>query len=129
MSAPRPCLCGCVERLPEGARPGKPQRFLNPEHRLAFYRAARQVGAATLADQAHPLKPTRQRGPSPRTQQVSRFIFLAMVPPEKRAELLRQAAEQRGITDSNAIDAALKRNGCAPPPLASHLRPATEAHA
>lgn len=49
------------------------------------------------------------RGPSKRAQQVSQTVFMALVPVQERAELLRLAAENLGITDHDRIQAAMRR--------------------
>ena len=104
-------------------RNGLKVRFCRPKCSRDWHNGQRLKGAALLKETPAPLKPIRRRGPSAHAQQVSRFVFLALVPVEERAELLRQAAENLGLTNRDAIDAALKRNGCAPPPHASRLTP------
>lgn len=70
-------------------------------------------------------KTVRKRGPSRRAQQVSRVVFMNMVPLEERGELLVQAARNLGITDEGEILKALRRNGCAPHLPMIHEEPAT----
>lgn len=59
-------------------------------------------------------KQARKAGPSKRAEKVSRFVFLNLVPLEQRAELLREAARNLGITDEGEVLKALRRNGCTP---------------
>lgn len=46
------CLCGCRQELPKGRQPGKPQRFVNREHKRSFWRRARHLGALYLLAKA-----------------------------------------------------------------------------
>ena len=64
-------------------------------------------------------KKEKRKGPSKHAEQVSRFVFLNMVPVEQRADLLREAAQHLGITDEGEVLKALRRNGCAPQQEAS----------
>lgn len=126
MTGPRRCVCGCGAELPGGPNRGEPKKFVNGDHKRTFERTARQVGAATLTDQVHPYKQKRRRGPSRRAQLVSRYVFLALVPVEERAALLRKAAEHLGMTQQDVIEAAMKRNGCLPNrPSAFSLQPSS----
>ncbi len=59
-------------------------------------------------------------GVSRHAQRVSREVFLALVPIEERAALLRQAARNLGITDEGALLRALRRNGCSAEPREDH---------
>lgn len=94
--------------------------FCRPSCRVAWHNGQRLKGAALLKEQ----KPSRQRGPSQHMQQVSRAVFQGLVPIEQRAEPIRQACVNLGITDSSTIEAALKRNGCGPSSAISHQRSA-----
>ncbi len=58
-------------------------------------------------------KSARKKGPSQHAEKVSRFVFVNLVPLEQRADLLREAAQNLGITDEGEILKALRRNGCA----------------
>ena len=106
---PRLCLCGCGMALPEGSNRGERRKFLNRQHKVAFERAARQVGAVTLSNKVRPPARKRPRGPSKRAQAVSQAVFLALVPVAERAELIRQAAEHLGISNQDQIAAAMRR--------------------
>jgi len=68
-------------------------------------RNARRLKAAALTHK----KARKPRGPSKHARQVSQVVFLALVPVEELAELLRQAAENLGITDRDQIAAAMRR--------------------
>lgn len=72
---------------------------------VAWHNARRLQAVA----QIHHKKAKKQRGPSKHAQQVSRTVFLALVPVEERAELIRLAAERLGITDHDQINAAMRR--------------------
>lgn len=70
-------------------------------------------------------KKAARRGPSRHAEKVSRFVFLSTVPVDQRADLLRQAAINLGITDEGEVLKALRRNGCSKSqPSASSLQPA-----
>ena len=72
---------------------------------IAWHNTQRLKGAALLNGK----KAARRLGPSRHAQRVSQTVFLALVPIEERAELLRQAAENLGITNRDAIEAAMRR--------------------
>ncbi len=57
-------------------------------------------------------KQARKAGPSKHAEKVSRFVLLNMGPVDQRAELLRAAAQNLGITDEGELLKALRRNGC-----------------
>lgn len=59
-------------------------------------------------------KSARRPGVSKHAEKVSRFVFLHLVPVEQRADLLREAAQNLGITDEGQILKAMRRNGCSP---------------
>lgn len=59
-------------------------------------------------------KKEKRKGPSKHAEKVSRFVFLHLVPVEQRADLLREAAQNLGITDEGEILKAMRRNGCGP---------------
>ncbi len=110
MSDERRCLCGCGTDLPAGTNRGEPRKFLNHEHQRAFHRQAAQVGAAVLVKkQRQPKK--RRRGMRVWDRQISAEVFSRLVAVEERAELLRQAAENLGITDEGEIRDAIRRAG------------------
>jgi len=92
MEEPRPCFCGCMVALPVGSNRGKARKFLNREHKLAFERAARQVGALAVAKQAGPKRTRARRGLPVFNRQVSQQISLAVVPDDQRLLLLGLAA-------------------------------------
>lgn len=56
-------------------------------------------------------KSARKKGPSKHAEKVSRFVFTHLVPLEQRAGLLREAAQNLGITDEGEVLKALRRNG------------------
>lgn len=91
-------------------RNGLKVRFCKPKCSRDWHNAQRLKGAALLKDKSR----SRKRGPSKHAQQVSRFVFVSMVPVEQRAELLRQAAQNLGITDEGEVLKALRRNSCLP---------------
>jgi len=88
---------------------GVPAQFCS-RRCLDRHRNARRLKAAASAK----AKATRKAGPSKHAEQVSRFVFVNLVPLEQRAGLLREAAQHLGITDEGAVLKALRRNGCGP---------------
>ncbi len=86
-------------------RNGVPARFCSRKC-LDGNRNARRLKAAAALTHKKARKP---RGPSKHARQVSQVVFLALVPVEELAELLRQAAENLGITDRDQIAAAMRR--------------------
>lgn len=86
-------------------RNGVPARFCS-RRCLDANRNARRVKATVSRNHK---KVQTLRGPSKHAQQVSQAVFLALVPVEERAELLRQAAERLGITGQDRIQAAMRR--------------------
>lgn len=100
-------------------RNGIPARFCSRACLDRKRNASRLQAAAASRE-----KPPRRRGPSKRAQAVSQYVFMALVPIEERAELIRQAAQNLGITDEGEVLRALRRNGCpVPPPSAFSLQP------
>jgi endogenous inhibitor of DNA gyrase (YacG/DUF329 family) len=95
------CLSEFIPKNRNGIRP----RFCSRKC-LDANRNARRLRAAAAI---HHKKQRKPRGPSKHAQQVSQTVFLALVPVEERAELLRAAAERLGITDQDRIHAALRR--------------------
>lgn len=87
-----------------GIRP----RFCSRKCTTAWHNAQRLKGAALIK-----AKSARKKGLSHNAAKVSRFVFLNLVPLEQRADLLREAAQNLGITDEGEILKALRRNGCA----------------
>jgi hypothetical protein len=95
--------CGCL--FTPKNRNGLKVRFCKPKCSRDWHNSQRLKGAALLKGQ----KPARRRGPSRHARRVSQTVFLALVPIEERAELIRQAAENLGITNRDAIEAAMRR--------------------
>ena len=106
MNDPRPCSCGCGAELPNGPNRGTPRKFLSYQHKLAFQRVARRNEEKRVNRKA-----TRARGPSRHAEKVSRFVFMSMVPVEERGDLLRQAAENLGITEEGPLLTSLRACG------------------
>lgn len=98
----------CATAFAPKNKNGVPAQFCS-RRCLDRNRNARRLKAA--ADVA--AKSARKKGPSKRAEQVSRFVFLNLVPLEQRADLLREAAQNLGITDEGEVLKALRRNGCA----------------
>ena len=86
---------------------GVPARFCSRRCLDRNRNTRRLKAAANVA-----AKSTRKQGPSAHAQKVSRFVFLNMVPVEQRADLLREAAQNLGITDEGELLKVLRRNGC-----------------
>ena len=86
---------------------GKKKKFCSRACKDRLGNSQRLKGAALLKD-----KQAAKRGPSRHAQKVSRFVFLSMVPVDQRADLLRQAAINLGITEEGEVLKALRRNGC-----------------
>lgn len=103
MAEPRRCSCGCGTELPAGSNRGEPKKFLNRDHKRVFERAARQVGAVTLAKQVAVPKKKRPRGPKTFDNRVSQTVLLSMVPRAERPALLAQAASAQGLTDGPVL--------------------------
>lgn len=96
-------------------RNGLRARFCSPACSRRWHNAQKVKGAALLKEKA-----TRKKGPSAHARKVSRFVFLNLVPLEQRADLLREAARNLGITDEGEVLKALRRNGCATKQEAVH---------
>ena len=98
-------VCGqCGGKFEARNKNGVPKRFCSAVCRDRHKNARRLKGAALLKG-----KNLRHRGPSKHALAISQCVFLALVPIEERAELLRLAAENLGITNRDAIDAAMRR--------------------
>lgn len=114
----RPCTESTCEQCGAGFVPrnrnGLRVRFCNPICSRRWHNAQKVKGAALLKEKA-----VRKKGPSKHAEKVSRFVFLNLVPVEQRAELLREAAKNVGLTDEGEVLKALRRNGCAPKPEAA----------
>ena len=93
-------------------RNGKKKEFCAVVCKDRWRNNLRLKGAALLKD-----KNAAKRGPSKHAQKISRFVFTSLVPVDQRADLLRQAAINLGITDKGEVLKALRRNGCSPHPL------------
>lgn len=99
-------ICGqCGAESPARNRNGVEKRFCSDACRDRAKNSRRLKAAAALNHK----KPKNPRGPSRHARAVSQTVFLALVPIEERAELLRQAAENLGITDQDRIQAAMRR--------------------
>lgn len=72
---------------------------------MAWHNDRRLAAAAKL----NHIKRRKPRGLSKQAQQVSQTVFMALVPIEERAELLRQAAANLGMTDEGTLVAAFRR--------------------
>lgn len=104
-----PFLCKqCGKVFAAKNRNGVPKEFCSRTCKQAWHNARRQ----RLFSQDRQKK-VRQKGPSKRAEKVSRVVFVSLVPVEQRADLLREAAQNLGITDVNEIVRAIGRNGCA----------------
>ena len=88
---------------------GVPAQFCS-RRCLDRHRNARRLKAAASIK----AKSVRKAGPSKHAETVSRFVFLNLVPVDQRADLLREAARNLGITDEGEILKAMRRNGCGP---------------
>lgn len=95
----------CEARFTPKSRNGVKVRFCTAKCSRDWHNGQRLKGAALLKDK----KLSRRRGPSKHAQQVSQTVFMLLVPVEERAELIRQAAENLGITKRGRIDAAMRR--------------------
>jgi hypothetical protein len=125
-------LCGCGIGLPDGPNRGEPRKFLNRAHKKTFEREAARIGAATLADKVHPLKPAipRSRRASIRTLDdlsISEGLppgcyppgaigrlkrkrsFVEGIPATQRLTLLLEAARRLGLTEEGPILTAARR--------------------
>ena len=98
------CAGAFVPRNRNGLR----VRFCSPACSRRWHNAQKVKGAALLKGKA-----ARKKGPSKHAEKVSRFVFTNLVPLEQRADLLREAAQNLGITDEGEVLKALRRNGCA----------------
>ena len=106
MNDQRLCLCGCGQSVVQVRNGGKPKKFFSKEHKVAFWQSTR-----AKASQAIARKSSRAYHPSRHAEQVSRFVFMTMVPVEERADLLRQAAQNLGITDEKPLLTSLRACG------------------
>ena len=109
MERSTPLLCRqCASEFEAVNRNGKQKIFCSRRCKDRWGNAQRLKGAALLKTR-HPSPVTRHRWPSNHAQAISQCVFLALGPIEERAELLRLAAENIGITNQDAIDAAMRR--------------------
>lgn len=95
----------CGARFRPKNRNGLKVRFCQAKCSRDWHNDRRLAAVASL----NHIKRRKPRGPSKRAQQVSQSVFMALVPVEERAELLRQAAARLGITDQDRIEAAIRR--------------------
>lgn len=95
----------CQTEFTPKNRNGVQSRFCSVRCKDRRRNGQRLKGAALLMDK----KPFLRRGPSKQTQAVSQQVFMLLVPVEERAELIRQAAQNLGITQPGQIAAAMRR--------------------
>lgn len=105
-----PLFCKqCGEAFAAKNRNGIPKEFCGRRCKQSWHNKERQ-----RLFSKEKAKSSRRPGVSKHAEKVSRFVFLNLVPLEQRADLLREAAKNLGITDEGAVLKALRRNGCGP---------------